>query len=161
MPPPALIQPISAGSDRPPVLNSRPPALRWNTGTRDCASGIRMSIGTADAIVQSGATRMPPGAWPHAASVKRWRWSFGVGPYSRRRSLRIDRTVRERNLIVVRVVERLGQRVADARNPNAAPRCSALTQQRVVLRVHARLEVDDAVGSADNRVEHLADRSGR
>ena len=44
-------------------VNSRPPALRDSTGMRDCASGIRMSIGTPDAIVHS------PASWNPRAQV--------------------------------------------------------------------------------------------
>ena len=71
---------------------------------------------------------------------------------------RIDGPVREGDLIVVGVVERLRERVRAA---EAEPAAAALGahEQRVVVRVHARLEIDDAIGSADDRVEDLADRA--
>ena len=58
--PPASLMAWSARFRSPPVLNCRPPALRWNAGTRDWPSGIWMSIGTPDAKVTIGATRYTP-----------------------------------------------------------------------------------------------------
>ena len=43
-------------------------------------------MGTAEARVSSGARRTRPGSVNDPAKVKRWRWSLGVGPYSRPRS---------------------------------------------------------------------------
>ena len=71
--------------------------------------------------------------------------------------VRIDRAVEERDLIVVGVVECLRQRVADAEAVAPAERPIERQQQRVVLRLGARLDVHDAIGSADNGVEDLAD----
>ena len=67
----------------------------------------------------------------------------------------IDRPIGEWNLIVVGVVERRRQRVREAEpQPGSAP--LGADEQCVVVRVHARFEVDDAIRSADHGIEHLA-----
>ena len=71
---------------------------------------------------------------------------------------RIDRPVGERDLIVVGVVQRLAERVRGP-EPDVGAAALGADEQRVVVRVHARLEVDDAIRAADHRVEHLADRA--
>ena len=43
------------------------------------------------------------------------------------------------------------------RNPNRAPTALGADEQRIVVRVHARFEVDDAIGAAHDWIEHLAD----
>ena len=53
---------------------------------RDCAPGIRMSIGTPEAIDQMVETWNRYGSDHDPASVNWCRRSFGVGPYSRPRS---------------------------------------------------------------------------
>src|SRR6185369_7296787 len=67
--------------------------------------------------------------------------------------VRVDRPIRERNLIVVGVVERARQRV---RRSKLRVCCKALLdtqQQAVVLRAHARLEVLHEVRSTDDRIK--------
>src|SRR6476620_9819439 len=71
----------------PAVLNWRSPALRCSTGMRVEASGIRMSIGTPEEIVQIADRFRPATPFQVPAKVNRWRRSAGVGPYSFCRSL--------------------------------------------------------------------------
>jgi hypothetical protein len=58
------------------VLNSRPPAFRWMVLMRELASGIRMSMGTAEVGVRSGETRRPQGSENEPPNVNRCRSSF-------------------------------------------------------------------------------------
>ena len=69
----------------------------------------------------------------------------------------VDRPVAERNLVVVGVVERLGEGVRRAHAQTLRQPPLDAREQGVVVRAHARFEVDDAVGSADDRVEDDAD----
>ena len=73
--------------------------------------------------------------------------------------VRVDWPCRERNLVVVGVVERLGQGVRRAEPEALAELPLDRGEQRIVLRADARLEVQDGVGTADHRVEHRADRA--
>ena len=75
--------------------------------------------------------------------------------------VRVDRAAAERNLIVVGIVVGLRQRVggAEPEPPREPPR--HLHQQGVVIGFGARLEIHDAIGPADDGIEHRADGSAR
>ena len=64
-------------------------------------------MGTPVATVKSGETPEPAGQERGAAKVKRWRWSFGRRAVLRGEIVRVDGAVRERDLVVVRVVAAL------------------------------------------------------
>ena len=71
--------------------------------------------------------------------------------------VRVDRAVAERDLIVVGVVVGLA-RTCTRRGTRIGRKAPLeLDEQGIVVRLRARLEVDDAVGTADDRVEHRAD----
>ena len=105
MPPPALID-RSARFSSAAVLKTRPPALRSNAGTRDWPSGIRMSMGTADASVSSGATTNPGRRLEPSGKREAVALIVGRGSELATQVVRIDGTVAEGNLVVVGVVLR-------------------------------------------------------
>ena len=78
--------------------------------------------------------------------MKRWRWSFGVGPYSSLQVIRVDRAVGERDLIVVGVVEGFRQRVGRAQLIAVREAFLDAQEQPVVLRLDARFQVHDQSG---------------
>ena len=138
------------------LWNRRPPALRSSVGTRVLASGIRMSMGTPVDRVRSGATRRPSG------SSKRAGEGEAVPPVVRARPeltlqvVRIEGPAREGDLVVVRVVFRLGQGVGGQEAVSSAALLQG-HQQTLVARAHARLQVQHAVGAAHHGVEDRAD----
>src|SRR5688572_8164252 len=71
----------------------------------------------------------------------------------------VDRTIEERNLIVVRVVHRPRQRVSGPYPVTATESALHLDEQPIVFGARARLDVDDPIRSAHNRVEDFPDRS--
>src|SRR5262245_46516949 len=68
----------------------------------------------------------------------------------------IDWSVEEWDLIIVGVVVCLRQRISDAEPVAAIEWTIQRDQQAVVLRLRARLDVDDAIGPADDRIVDLA-----
>lgn len=71
---------------------------------------------------------------------------------------RIDGTVGEGNLVVVGVIERLGEGVGGVEGEMARERMIDGQKERVVVGVDARLQVLDRVRTANHRVEHGANR---
>ena len=120
-----------------------------------------MSIGTPEEIVH----RAPRSTSPGSARVARR--DEAVPAIVRRRAelapqiVRIDRSVQERDLIVVGIVEGLGQRVAQAKGVAAGYLPLRRQEQGVILGLGARFDVDHPLEPADHGVEHFADRYGR
>src|SRR5690348_4820408 len=73
--------------------------------------------------------------------------------------LRIERSVRERNLIVVCKVERFRQRVRSTKLEVASVTFLQTHQEPVVLRSHTRLEIGDCIWSTDNGIENSSNRT--
>src|SRR6185503_13271960 len=74
--------------------------------------------------------------------------------------IRVYRTIRKRNLIVIGIVERARQRVRRSKLVITRKTLFETQQQTVILRSHTRLEVLHDLWSTDDRIEmHGADNT--
>src|SRR5688500_5238088 len=73
--------------------------------------------------------------------------------------VRIQRSVRERDLIVLSVIECLGTRGRRAESELIGKAFLDAEQETVVIGLHARFKIDDPVRSTDDRVKDHTDVS--
>src|SRR5947209_1119597 len=135
-----------------PLWNWRPPALRTRVGIRVLPSGMSMSIGTPEAMVQIGESSKRRGCGVSgedetvALMCRRW-------PVFTAKVVRVNWTNIEGNLVVVGLVECLRKGVRDIQLCAIAKLSLCRDEQRVVVRVHAGLDVIDSVRTTGDWIE--------
>src|ERR1041384_6063153 len=87
-----------------------------------------------------------------ALIVRRW-------PILQLQVVRVQRTIRKRDLIVVRVIERLRQRIRSTQLIPGGKSFLETQQQPVTLRLHTRLEIHNRIGPTHDRIENSTNRA--